>query len=725
MRPLGARLTVFGRACETPRVRRRYLAKIRMKHASVASLVALGFLTIPALADAQPKPAGAAPEAAPRGAADAAKPSTPVGAEAPAPEPEPAADDVQPAAPVPGTPSGNFAPLPAWPEPGNDAAELKRQNSERPAESAGKRGEQDVFAEDWWAHARPVLELHGNFRVRTELFYQFALGRIDTPSEAMWPQPADNYFQDRTNTARGPSLCTPDELGTGTNTSGTSATYGCKSGTQAGANLRFRLDPELHISDNLRVISQIDLFDNLVLGSTPSEYRNTPSANGYAVAARSGYAPIGFDTSTTSSPTSGVNSLGNSIHVKRAWAEYATPVGELRFGRMPNHWGLGILNNAGDGYDDNYQSTIDRIQFTTGIKPLDLYVTGAWDFVNEGATSDNLGIYRGQAYDVAQSDDVSQYMLAVAHRKSRELTRLALARGEIVINGGVQVQYRHQLLANDANGASNDACVANGAATLSCAPGALQFSRRGATSWTPDLWVQLLYKKFRFEAEGVTIQGNMDNNKSANSNDATQNIGYKIRQYGLATEIEQRLVEDKLRLGFNFGWASGDSDVQGLTPPYNTAENQHGDRTDSTFRFNPAYSVDLILYRNILTRVQGTYYFRPSASYDFLRDTSGQKLGGGVAASWSRASEFVQAPGHAHDLGVELNANVYFQSKDGARNDDPTKKGGFFTKLEYGVLFPMAGLGYTQHQVNTINTAGGSANTNTAQTVRWYLGVFF
>ena len=645
--------------------------------------------------------------------------------EAPVPEAAiPAADDVPPAtvAPAPGTPSGSFTPLPAWPEPGNDAAELKRQNAERPAEAAGKRGEREVFAEDWWAHARPILELHGNFRVRAEMFYQFALGRVDTPTSAMWPQPADNYFSDG-GKAYGPSLCTQDEVGAGSNTSGTLATYQCKSGTQAGANLRFRLDPELHISDNLRVISQIDLLDNVVLGSTPGEYRNVPSANGYSVAARSGYVPIGFNTTTTAPPTPGVNSLGDSIRVKRAWAEYATPVGELRFGRMPNHWGLGILNNSGDGYDDNYQSTVDRIQFTTGIKPLDLYVTGAWDFINEGATGDNLGIYRGQAYDLAQSDDVTQYMLAVAHRKSRELTRLALAKGDVVINGGLQVQYRKQLLANDSSGD----CAINGAASLSCQPGQLKFTRRAAYSWTPDLWLQLLYKKFRFEAEAVTIQGSMDNNGADNSANAVLNVGYKVRQYGLATELEQRLIEDKLRLGFNFGWASGDSDVEGLAPPYNQPESQHGNRTDSTFRFNPAYNIDLILYRNILTRVQGTYYFKPSVAYDFLRDASGQKLGGGLTAIWSRASEFMQAPGHARDLGVELNANVYFQSKDGARNDDPTKKGGFFTKLEYGVLFPMSGLGYTQNEVNHINQTlnSNAANTNTAQTLRWYMGVFF
>ncbi|HET7541938.1 MAG TPA: TIGR04551 family protein [Polyangiaceae bacterium] len=707
-----------------------------MKHASVASLVALGFLTIPALADAQPKPAGTPAEAAPAtppAPTERAQPSAQPSTEAPAADAA-SDDDAAPAppAPAPGTPTGSFNPLPAWPEPGNDAAELKRQSSERPSDSASKRAEGQVFAEDWWAHARPVLELHGSFRARAEMFYQFALGRHDVPGDAMWPQPADNYFRTLEGTGfYGPQLCTPDEVGAGNNNSGTSANLACTNNTQMMGNMRFRLDPELHISDNLRVVSQIDLFDNLVLGSTPNEYANTPYGNGYAVAARTGYAPIGFHTTTTAPPTSGVNSLRDSIRVKRAWAEYATPVGELRFGRMPNHWGLGILNNAGDGYDDNYQSTIDRIQFTTGFKPLDLYVTGAWDFINEGATSDNLGIYRGQPYDVAQSDDVSQYMLSVTRRKSREMTRLSLARGEVVINAGVQVAYRHQLLANDTNNgldASQGQCSESaGAASLSCSPGLLQFRRRGATSWTPDVWLQILYKKFRFEAEGVTIQGNMDNDSPINDKDPSKNIGYRLRQYGIATELEQLLVEDKLRLGFNFGWASGDSDVQGLAPPnVSTGDNgQHGDRTDSTFRFNPAYNIDLILYRNILTRVQGTYYFRPSASYDFLRDASGQKLGGGVAAIWSRASEFMQSPGHAHDLGIELNANVYFQSKDGARNDDPTKKGGFFTKLEYGVLFPMAGLGYTQNQAANLNGAGIPSGTNTAQTVRWYMGVFF
>jgi len=126
--------------------------------------------------------------------------------------------------------------------------------------------------------------------------------------------------------------------------------------------------------------------------------------------------------------------------------------------------------------------------------------------------------------------------------------------------------------------------------------------------------------------------------------------------------------------------------------------------------------------------VQGAYYFRPSVDYDFFRDPDGQRIGGGAAVLWSRASEFVQPPGHEHDLGVELNFKLYFQSKDGVLNDDPDKMGGFYTSLEYGVLFPLGGLDYLPGQVEAYEAmprVDEPLETETAQTVRWYLGILF
>ena len=112
------------------------------------------------------------------------------------------------------------------------------------------------------------------------------------------------------------------------------------------------------------------------------------------------------------------------------------------------------------------------------------------------------------------------------------------------------------------------------------------------------------------------------------------------------------------------------------------------------------------------------------------RSTSSRQAAGASPrynAVWTRASQFIQTPGHKRDLGVELDFSLYFQSKDGALNDDPDKMGGFFTMLQYGVLFPMGALDYQPGERQTIedNFRSGSAETSSAQILRWYLGVMF
>jgi uncharacterized protein (TIGR04551 family) len=616
-----------------------------------------------------------------------------------------------------------LSPLPTWPEPAEDGAALKRQGAERPSAPKPAAGTA-VFAEDWWTHTRPILEWHGSFRARGELFYKFHLGRRDVPKDALFPRPVTHGYSSRTD-SHGPALCTPDEVGSGDETGFNDATKGCTDNTNAGANLRFRLAPEFHVSDNLRVLTQIDLLDNLVLGSTPSGYSTSNGKDGNSVDERNGYAPLGIFDDDAAAPSSGRNSLRDSILVKRVWAEWVTPVGQLRFGRMPNHWGLGMLWNAGDGHDDDYQSTIDRAQIISGIKSLDLYVSAAMDFPNEGPTTDNISLERGQPYDIGQLDDVNQYTFSIARKKSPELLRAALNDGDIVINGGLQLQYRHQLLATDNTGQ----CLGtDGAAALGCTQESdLGFVRRDAHIWTPDAWLQLLYRGFRFETEVATVQGTIANVATAPGTPDLTDRDIKLRSWGFAAELEQLLAENKLQLGFKFGWASGDSDVTSLSPG-SGFQDQNGDHTVSTFRFHPSYGLDLILYRNILSRVQGTYYFRPSVKYDFLRDPNGQKIGGGLAAVWSRASEFMQSPGHDRDLGVEVNGQIYFQSKDGSLNDEPGRMGGFFAKLEYAVLFPMAGLGYTSSDAALLVDRFDdteAADTNLAQALRLYLGVGF
>ncbi len=644
---------------------------------------------------------------------DAQPPPEPL---APAPEESPAE---APSAPP------SLSPLEGtlFPSPAADSESLKRQGDERPdaRRQGGSVTLDEIFAEDWWSHARPIFEFHGYFRTRAHLFYNFALGRRDDPANALYAQPPDNQYtsivNDMGGNTVGPILCTSDESDAAVSPNGLRP---CQNKTQAGANLRFRLNPELHVSDNVRVLSQIDILDNVVFGSTPEGYALSPFQDGgYQVLERGGYLPNGYLDATQTTPTSGVNSLQDSISVKRAWAEYTTPLGEARFGRMPHHWGLGMLFNSGDGHDDDVQSTVDRLMVATGIKLIDLTIAGMWDFPHEGPTT-GVPIAGSEQYDRAELDDVSQYGLMILRSKSPELTKLELARGNLVFNTGLYVLRRDQALANDLSGSAG--------ANVPGASTSVTYARRGMSMWVPDLWLQLLYKKLRVEAEIAAILGSVESTEIASNetdftagNDSSKR---KLRQYGFAFELQQKLVEDRLRLNFKTGWASGDGDAFDPNSAGNLipgrAEQQVNDDTISTFRFHPSYRVDAILNRYILQRIQGTYYFNPSLEYDFSRQPNGQRIGGGINAVWTRASEAVQTPGHSEDLGLELGGSLYFQSKDGAVNDDPTRMGGFFAQLQYAVLFPLDGMGY-----QALPRQNLGLDTSAAQMLRLYLGVFF
>ncbi len=619
---------------------------------------------------------------------------------------------------LPQDPAGNIGPAAApQVDPAGDQAKLVKQGSERPTNDGTSGGRpSEIYSEDWWAHTRPIIELHGYFRTRGELYHNFALGRPATASDNqnLWPQPLDNTYTLPNGQPRQVLLC------------GDNRTSECKDNTQATANLRLRLNPEIHISDNLRIMSQVDLLDNLVLGSTPDAYALKPrvydpkntaatSGNGYAPAVNgyNGYAPLGAFSTTQGAPTAGVNGYRNSIDVTRAWAEYLTPLGQIRFGRMPSHWGLGMVVNSGDGIDHDFQTNADRIMFVSGIKSMDLYFGGAWDFVSTGPTNASpYDLYGGQPYNTSNLSNVNQWVAFIAKRTNPELQRLKLARNEVVINAGLYTTYRTQLL--DVTAGQNPSTIDSSATGNNNG-----FERRGAEALIPDAWVQLLYNKLRMEAELATIWGSVDNSPA--SAKRTQ-----IRQWGLSTQTELRAVEDKLRVNFGFGWASGDPHVEGLNPGPNGLQVRQSEGAIRSFRFHPSYQVDYIFFRKIMSRIEGAYYFRPSVEYDFVRNPNGQKFGGGAAIIWSRASEFVQTPGNKRDLGVELNLQVYYQAKDGSLNDDPTKMGGFYTALQYGVFFPLGGLDYLPGE-----SSGPSVPQNvnfdlaTAQTVRLLLGVMF
>lgn len=673
--------------------------------------------------DAAPaKPAGSAGEAAPP-----SPPPSPPAVRPPLISPSPSAVDPSVSPP---TASHVLAPV----SPGRDQQELAAQGSQRP--DAGEIGAAptQVFSEDWWGRARPVIEVHGFFRTRAELFHNFFLGRHNSSlhgsdPQYLWPIPLDQSYSGIT----GPNSSSPHNVVL----CGPVSAQNCYDKSESGANMRLRLDPEIDISDNLRIQTEIDLLDNVVLGSTPDSYANQPqsasstappSASGYQSAGYNAYSPNGFFATTQGTPTAGVNSPTNSISVKRVWGEYMTPVGQVRFGRMPSQWGLGMVDNSGDGIDSDYQTNVDRILFVTGLKSWDLYFGGAWDFVSTGptalpgaTTAPIWDVYGGQPYNTCNLCNVNEWAAWIVRRTSPELQRLSLSRGDVVVNTGLYSKFRSQQI----DVAAGTTAQSNNPSSTSANNNNNGLEPRQAWSFTPDLWLQLLWGKLRIEAEAAMIWGELGWIPGLNQD---PNHPVDIREFGVAAQTEFRALEDKLQLQLDFGYASGDpwanndSLPQGqgaLQPPNTGFQNEFNTYGPiSTFRFHPDYRVDLIFFRNILTRVEGAYFFKPMVNYDFIRHADGEKLGGGASVVWSRASQFVQTPGHQSDLGVEIDAQLYYQSKDGSLNDDPSKLGGFFAKLQYGVFFPLGGLNYLGPQPF-------DAPLSAAQVVRLHLGIVF
>jgi len=542
-----------------------------------------------------------------------------------------------------------------------------------------------------WTAPQAVLTLHGYFRVRSELWDTFWLGRSPLPPNLTDP-PFDRFIPLEHG------VVPPGGCG---DTYETTPVTACSTETIGFANMRLRLQPTLALSDDVRVHMMFDVFDNLVLGSTPDGLVATPSATGFSRARNPRVALDAF-SATQVPPQRYVNSLSDSIVARRAWAEVTNRgLGQLRFGRMPSHWGLGLLANGGDGIDADFSSDVDRIMGIT--KLAGFYLVAAWDFASEGFIQNNRLDPLALDYDAAQDDDVDQFVFAAARRMDGEDQTAALQRGEMVLNYGAYFVYRNQLL-------STQGVVDPFGSTSSAATGLV---RRDAEAFIPDLWVQFLWRSLRIELEAVMIAGTIQNTGEI---DFTLE-DYNLLQLGVALESEYRLLDDKLGIYFNAGFATGDADVEGLAGAAGLAAQASPDDTISTFRFHPNYRVDLILWRNIMQQVAGAYYFRPGVSYDFIRNSFGQLFGLRADLIWSRASSPVQTWGNDPDLGVEINAQLYYRSEDG-----PDLLDGFYGSVQYGILFPMKGLGYLENPDGN-GDRGPNPELSNAQTLRLVLGV--
>jgi uncharacterized protein (TIGR04551 family) len=430
----------------------------------------------------------------------------------------------------------------------------------------------------------------------------------------------------------------------------------CRASTLGGADIRLRIEPTINVSEKVRIHAQLDLFDNLVLGSTP----RTQSAS----------VPLAAFSDTQAAPIAGQNTTTPAILVKRAWADVDTPFGLLRFGRMPVNWGLGILHNDGSCPNCDWGDSNDRIMFAANLANHTLGM--GYDFAGSGPNSlsvkEGSSYYGGQAIDLEKLDDVHQFFWLAGRIDSEDVIKDRADRGELVLNYGLYLLYRKQQF-DYATGPGLGSTVGGSTGYAS------GFLERHAWLLIPDLWFKLVWKKLYIELEATLVGGRLENVSNENKADPVD-----VLQLGWVLRSQYKFLRDSLKIGLELGMATGDqsepSDGQVNRRRMNPVlYDRDGSMTE--FRFNYDYQVDLILFREILGSVSNAFYMKPSVQYNII-DSFGARLD----MIYSMTHQPVGWPGNSRNLGVELDLDIFY------RNIEE----GFFASLAYGVFFPLDAL---------------------------------
>lgn len=614
------------------------------------------------------------------------------------------------------------------PAPPMGGAHNQPAKEEGPAEKAPEEPGQPSDLEPVGGYAEQsrrrsqLFELDGYFRMRTDYLYNLSLSQGYSGRQT-WIDPSTGTVRAGTPPFPRPLSC-PNAyqamdvpvVSSGMTRDPSSPAAPCGDKSLAAANIRLRLEPTLNVSDRVRVLSQIDVLDNTILGSTPDSLAGLDRV----YADRIPQAPIPFLYTTQDPPEIGINGYTSSIRAKRAWAEIDTEFGSLRFGRMPWHFGRGISFNNGNCLDCNGGTTVDRLAVLTEIYAHQL--TLALDFGAQGLTSGQLDLGRlsssGYPIDLAQDDDVFQYMAAVTKIDPPVRLRERVDRGEVVVNYGGQLVYRKQQMAfrdDECAGVTSLTDPAQVPPMCVVPPTAPEQTPKlafvNALLMQPNVWLKLQYKILTVEFEGTAVLGRMDRGGLLVAAPEDRDSRVTFRQFGWVLANELRLYRDTFFVGVETGGATGDqAESRGyLNYRWRYVQQPAGDRSIRDFKFSPDYHVDSILFRHILGTVTNAVYIKPAISYWFdLQQT--RQLGIAGSFIYSVAQVPVSTPGNALGYGLEMNASLLY------RNTGE----GFYAGITWGVLWPMGAL---NRPVSI--WAGEAADAKAAQIFRGFLGVRF
>ncbi len=500
----------------------------------------------------------------------------------------------------------------------------------------------------------PYVEWHGYFRFRADSFWNLDLDTFGT--SAVLPPIESVIYPD-------------NEIGDVQLELESAELTNADAEHLAGANIRMRLRPTFHITEKTRLHLELNILDNMMLGSTPDGYNSlNPGGN-----VRGDVPLVAF--SGGQEPPNTQTVLRDSISVTQAYGEVNTFFGTIRLGRMASHWGLGILANGGGSYthlneprvsnrglslsghtclDCDYGDYVDRAMFITNL--FDTYLALAWDYNVAGPSNLSADDYFGQPRDTSQYDDVNSIAVALFQRPmqpaeiaARNRTLKELRRP--TLDWGAYFVYRRQRLSAEGYNLEEPADV---------------YVDRDARAYIPDIWFRVLSEpafrtRIRLEGELAAIFGTIGNADPVGPNEGKER---DIRMFAAALEFDY--TRAALATGFNAGYASGRSFEGEAEEDYIGFNVNDGwdisasEPTLTNFRFDRNYFVDAIMFREVIGTVTNAIYVNPFFRYDLFSkqdDTLGARLD--LITAFAANSE--ATPSGEGFYGVETDLTIFYR----------------------------------------------------------------
>ena len=382
---------------------------------------------------------------------------------------------------------------------------------------------------------------------------------------------------------------------------------------------RLQLNPTLSYGTIAKLFFQVDAMQDVLAGDN-----NATSL-----------APLFATGPSNQYYMGGPHTPSNDATVSRAWMEFQIPVGVLRVGRMPSHWGLGLLSNGGgsgnwdplapkgekrhvqdyyfdDDFGDNhFGNTFDRILFAT--RPLTIMRTIqkkadtrsnfilalAYDKLSEAplylAEDDRRVRPYGQTGFIsrdAPGDDANEYVLVLAY-SDPDWDKVAIT-DELKFGTYTLLRTQPKSFSEPGRGPPYDnptQCESAGIPETDCVT-----EDEGSRVWVVDLWYKIRFGAWYSEMEYFHVGGTSTGGVPFPIPNRRTNVDIDagVLRGGYMTELWDAIVE--------MGFSSGDNNM--------------GDSSLTQRPIHPDHNVGLVLFEEVLrersARVFGPPFYGPT-----------------------------------------------------------------------------------------------------------------